>query len=279
MDRAGDRAAELARRMEMLRLSGLPPQQRRRCGIGPIDRLLGGGVRLGSLVAWHGWGRGHGATTLALRMARGVCGGQKRLVVVERESGFYPPAAVAWGIRPDEMIIVRCTTAEDELWSVEQALRCRAVGAVLAWPKRLNDRQLRRWQLAAERAGSVGLLVRDGRRQRGGYAVETCLYVRPLAGQHGCWRFRVERLRGRNRSSGACVHLEIDEATGTIRETLPGGVVAELADSTSAGRTTVAGPACDGASRTAQLGVEAVAGDYLLPASGRAGRSAGHAAG
>ncbi|NND99267.1 MAG: hypothetical protein HKN47_18260 [Pirellulaceae bacterium] len=83
------------------------------------------------------------------------------LVVVDSESHFYPPAAVALGIPADQIILVRPERHADVVWAIDQALRCDAVGAVWGHVgSRLNDRDARRFQLAAEIGNTPGLLVR-----------------------------------------------------------------------------------------------------------------------
>jgi len=56
--------------------------------------------------------------------------------------------------------MVRAETESEWKWAVEQVLRSRAVDVVLTWAGGLEDRVFRRWQLAAERGGGVGMLVR-----------------------------------------------------------------------------------------------------------------------
>ncbi len=89
-------------------------------GAAAIDRLLpGGGLRHGMLVEWLGGesareaisnpsplGRG-GAVTLSLLAAREACHEGGTLVVIDRQQIFYPPAAAAWGIDLNRLIVVR----------------------------------------------------------------------------------------------------------------------------------------------------------------------------
>ena len=72
----------------------------------------------------------------------------------------YPPALVQHGLALDRLLIVQTHDARSVLWAAEQVLRCPAIGAVLAWPAALDDRRVRRLQLAAEAGGSCGLLYR-----------------------------------------------------------------------------------------------------------------------
>jgi hypothetical protein len=72
----------------------------------------------------------------------------------------YPPALVQHGLALDRLLLVRAHDARSVLWAAEQVLRCPAIGAVLAWPAALDDRRVRRLQLAAEAGGSCGLFYR-----------------------------------------------------------------------------------------------------------------------
>ena len=82
------------------------------------------------------------------------------LAVFDHRREFCPPAAVRLGIEPEQLLVIHADTAADDHWAIDQALRSQAVAAVLAWPGRLDDRTFRRWQLAAEEGGCLGLLLR-----------------------------------------------------------------------------------------------------------------------
>ena len=126
------------------------------------------GLRQGTIVQWVGDVGGNGAASLATIAAAGVAqsevSGGKPLVVFDFGKNFYPPAAISLGVPADRMVIVskkKHHTNADMVWAIDQALRCDAVAAVWAelgpW---LNDRDARRFQLAAEAGGTVGLFVR-----------------------------------------------------------------------------------------------------------------------
>jgi hypothetical protein len=138
------------------------------------------------------------------------------IVIVDRSGWFHPPAVLPWlavassaaassrgassgaassgGAR---LIVARPAHDDDELWAIDQALRCPGVTAVVAWPQAIQGgaafegrgahvggtgseatgsaatgsagsavrRQrasvMRRWQLAARASGAVGLIVRS----------------------------------------------------------------------------------------------------------------------
>lgn len=80
-------------------------------------------------MEWLGVGSGGGSQTLALVAAREACRDGKSLVVVDRTRRFYPPAAAAWGIDLSRLIVVHPASEADELWAIDQALRCRGEAA------------------------------------------------------------------------------------------------------------------------------------------------------
>ena len=154
-------------------------------GFPALDRLLpAGGVRRGSLVEWLAGGDGCGAISLACAVACRLAGPRwaeqsrasqaSTIVVVDRGQRFYPPAVIPWldamgdatthaqskGDRRPHLVVARPSRDDDELWTIDQALRCPGVAAVLAWPNRIHATAMRRWQLAARASGAVGLLVR-----------------------------------------------------------------------------------------------------------------------
>jgi protein ImuA len=181
-----------------------------------LDRLLPApGLRPGSLVEYLATGDcGCGAGTLALAAAREACRERRALVVVDRQKRFYPPAAAAWGINLAETIVLQPADAAEELWGMDQALRCGAVGAVWAACEEIDGRDFRRLQLAAEQGGTLGILVRPARfRKQPSWAdVRWLVELRPSSKN---WRLSVELLRCRGTSSGQVVQLELDESTFT----------------------------------------------------------------
>lgn len=86
------------------------------------------------------------------------------IVIVARRDQFFPPAAVSMGIDRDRIIWVRPRSRGDAVWSIDQSLRCPHVSAVWSvLDERLDDRDSRRIQLAAEEGRTPGFLVRPPR--------------------------------------------------------------------------------------------------------------------
>ena len=71
---------------------------------------------------------------------------------------IYPPALAAHGICLQRLF--PAPRSQDIIWAVAESLRCKGVAAVVAAPPRLSRIIARRLQLAAERGGGIGLLLR-----------------------------------------------------------------------------------------------------------------------
>lgn len=134
-------------------------------GADAIDRLLPRqGLRGDAITEWVSQAPGSGAASLSL-IAAGIHlkspSGRGPLVVVSSAGQFYPPAAVALGVPTSQIIWVRPSRHADAVWAIDQALRCKSVAAV--WSSlgaHLDDRDARRFQLAAEIGQTPGFFVR-----------------------------------------------------------------------------------------------------------------------
>lgn len=139
-----------------------------------LDELLPKGVlRRGALVELFGSG-----TALAVVLARAALRPAGVLAVIDPARRFYPPAAARMGIDLERLIVVQ---PDEPDWIVIQALSCPAIDAVLCWPDRLHEKMFRRWQLAAERGGSVGLLMRPSVARGAPSWADLQLAVAPIA--------------------------------------------------------------------------------------------------
>jgi hypothetical protein len=200
-------------------------------GCAGLDHLLPGeGFWPGQLVEWLAEGPGSGAGTLAMVAARQACqrdGGA--LVVADRARDFYPPAAVAWGIDWQQLIVVRAGREKDLRWALDQSLRCPGVTAVWAPLERLDQRSFRRLKLAVESGGGLGLLLRPARvrGQPSWSDVQLLVQPQPCLPPQGAspasWRgrrVRVQLVRGRGALTGGMIELEIDETRGSIQQTV-----------------------------------------------------------
>jgi protein ImuA len=72
-----------------------------------------------------------------------------RIVLVGAPYTPFGPALLAQGLEVRSLLWVQAKATHERLWSVEQALRCEGVAAVLAWLPVVRSAQLRRLQVAA----------------------------------------------------------------------------------------------------------------------------------
>jgi cell division inhibitor SulA len=113
---------------------------------------------------------------------------QRWIFYIDRTGDFYPPAAAQLGVPLGQLLVVRVTRPTEVLWVCEQALRCRAVAAVIAPLPSIDSYASRRLQLAAEAGGGLGLLILEadlacpaGCNARGGLQMEEDSSVASLA--------------------------------------------------------------------------------------------------
>lgn len=203
ISRAGDRSGgrfgkSLWTCLEAADAEADPPRTIVTSGFRGIDRLLpAGGIGRGSLIEWIG-GPASGVATLAFAVAGRLraaapSGAAGPILVVDRPGRFHPPAVMPWleglpagkpktgGGVVGPLVVVRPSRDEDEIWAIDQALRCPGVTVVLAWPQRVSSTALRRWQLAARGSGTVGFLVRSPRARREPSWAEARLNVAAVA--------------------------------------------------------------------------------------------------
>ncbi|TWF49488.1 ImuA family protein [Neorhizobium alkalisoli] len=130
------------------------------------DALPGGGLAYGALHEFAGGGSGTVDGAAAALFAAGIAARTKGPVVwcLTRPDLFLPALAQV-GLQPNRVIFVEAGKEEDVLGSMEEALSFGGLGAVVGELVRLPMVASRRLQLAAERTGTMGIVVRRWRRQ------------------------------------------------------------------------------------------------------------------
>lgn len=177
---------------------------------------------------------GSGATAVALLTAREACRDGGALVVVDRSRRFYPPAAAAFAVN-QSTIVIRPQTQKDELWALNQSLRCPGIGAVLCWPDQLEERAFRGLQIAAEKGGAVGLFIRPTNERGRPTWSDTQLLVESLPGEK-LRRLRIEVVRSRSGCEGVSEVVELDDETPSLMPSRSLSLAAGLAAATIAPR-------------------------------------------
>jgi len=192
-----------------------PDQQPVSTACAPLDRLLPrGGLARGTLVEWLAVGEGAGAESLAFQTAREACRNTGALLVVDRHREFYPPAAIRLGLAASQIVVVYPAGNADFIWTLDQALRCPAAAATLAWVDRLDGRSFRRFQLAAEQGATLGLLVRPAEARVEPSWADVRLLIEPLPSLEAAGRrLKIHLLRCRGGADGQTIEVVLDDET------------------------------------------------------------------
>jgi protein ImuA len=136
-------------------------------GVTAIDAVLPGqGLAYGAIHEFAGGGSGTVDGAAAALFAAGVAARTKGHVVwcLTRPDLFFPALAQA-GLHHNRVVFVEADKEEDVLASMEEALAYGGLGAVVGELVRLPMVASRRLQLAAEKSGTMGIVVRRWRRQ------------------------------------------------------------------------------------------------------------------
>ncbi len=105
---------------------------------------------------------GIGELRLVLPAMTAMCRERRYGVWIAPPYTPYAPALIGAGLDLDRVLVLTIPPGSnhDLLWSAERMLRAAACGVVLAWPGSLDDRSVRRLQLAAQSSGNLGFVLR-----------------------------------------------------------------------------------------------------------------------
>ncbi len=167
--------------------------------------LPGGGWPQGALVEVLTGHAGIGEVSLLLPALAHLSRQGRPSAWVDPPHVPYAPALVGGGLDLGRLLVVRAA-AGDALWAAEQSLRSGLCGAVLAWPleNAVDDRALRRLQLAAEEGRTLAILFRSDRQAGAPSPARLRLLLEP-AGQ--ALAVRLLKCRGRSPSGRFLVPL------------------------------------------------------------------------
>jgi hypothetical protein len=217
--------------------SGRAPERAFVTGLAALDALAPGRALARGVVHELLHDPGHAAPQfLAALVARSAAVAGRAVVWSDPHRTLYPPALAALGVGLDRLYVLRPRSPADEAWAVTECLRCRGVGAVVAAPARVSRVEARRFQLAAEQGGTVGVLVRPLGRGTDVYAAATRWLVAPARGERTVQRWTVRLVHGHGGRVGEVVLLERCRETHSVR------AVEQLADRPAAPATATAPP-------------------------------------
>ena len=143
------------------------------------------------------------------------------IVWCDREHQFYPPAAAALGLPLDRLLLLQATNEKEDLWGAIESLRCKGVAACVASPARLSPLQARRFQLAAERGGGCGILLRPAKAKVLPYAAATRWLISPEPGEKMTQRIGIQLVHGHGGRVGQSIIVEQNRETDIVRAVSP----------------------------------------------------------
>lgn len=88
------------------------------------------------------------------------------IVWVSKSKSLYAPGLVSLGINPDRILFFHVHNDKQALWVIEEALRTKGVMAVVGEIGNADLTATRRLQLAVEKSGTTGFLLRINQQQQ-----------------------------------------------------------------------------------------------------------------
>lgn len=142
-------------------------------------------------------------------------------VWIGNTKNIFPPALASFGIAPEKIIFISLKKEKEILWTVEEALKCEGLAAVVAEIKELSFTASRRLQLAVEQSRVTGFLLRHNPVSFSTTACVTRWMINPIPsllkdGMPGVGfpRWKVELLKVRNGKPGS---WEVECIAGKLR--------------------------------------------------------------
>jgi protein ImuA len=232
--------------------AALPEENRELRLIGPVDAVLGGGLACGALHELAPRMPGHLAAASGFATAAAVRAGGEVLWIatdfaMNEGGGPYGPGLDLFGLSLSRLLMLRVPRPADVLFAMEDALRCRALGCVIAEltgeGTEADLTATRRLSLAArdgvsDRVSGLGLLIRhrataepSAAATRWEIATAPSLPDRlgELAGGLGRTRFDLSLRKNRRGPSGRWI-IEWDHHDRVFQSAVPVGVAAPAFD-------------------------------------------------
>jgi protein ImuA len=140
-----------------------------RLGVPAVDDALGGGLSRGALHELAPKTPADLGSATGFTLALAALPNPKRGTVLWiatkfagiEGGGLYAPGADLFGVTASRLVMLGVPRPVDVLWAMEEALRCRALAAVVAeWPgEEVELTQTRRLALAAREGAGFGILL------------------------------------------------------------------------------------------------------------------------
>jgi protein ImuA len=117
---------------------------------------------------------------------------------------IFPPALKSFGINPGQVIFIDLKKEKDLLWTMEEALKCSSLSAVIGEIPELSFTHSRRFQLAVEQSKTTGFILRNNPRTQTPNACVARWKIKPLPSineeglpglGHPAWEVSLQKIR------------------------------------------------------------------------------------
>lgn len=79
---------------------------------------------------------------------------------ISPERMIFPPGLRSFGIEPHKIIFITIRKEKEQLWVMEEALKCNSISAVVGQVKNIDFTASRRFQLSVENSNVTGFIIR-----------------------------------------------------------------------------------------------------------------------
>ncbi|CAM5190937.1 Protein ImuA OS=Castellaniella defragrans OX=75697 GN=HNR28_001363 PE=4 SV=1 [Castellaniella defragrans] len=134
--------------------------RRLRSGYDSLDQALGGGWPLGALIELLPDRPGIGEVHLLRAALSGLAGRRQHIILLNPP---YLPSLqcwTAWGLSPDNLILVQAGSPQDTAWAAAQILHYQSSAALLCWAQTMTYADLLTLHRLARRGATLAVLYR-----------------------------------------------------------------------------------------------------------------------
>ncbi len=157
-------------RKEILQLQGIPsalPASVESFGLGPINAAFPG--KTFPLAAVHEFimqqpEAAAASSAFVMALVGKILPKGASAVWISAQRKIFPPALKSYGISPEQFIFIGLKKDKEIQWAMEEALKCKGLGIVLAEMQELDFTSSRRLQLAVEKSRVTGFVFRNNPR-------------------------------------------------------------------------------------------------------------------
>lgn len=129
---------------------------------------------------------------------------------ISTSRSLFPPALKNFGVDPDRIIFIDLKQKKDILWSMEEALKCGSLAAVIGEIEEISFTESRRLQLVVEKSKVTGFILRTNTKKLSTTACVARWRIKSLPSEFedgmpglGFPRWNVELLKVRNGNPGS----------------------------------------------------------------------------